>query len=177
MGLGLEFECIVRTAKDKEGNILWRAIYVDNKKRLENYNLDLNETLVKYAPTNKWKEDIIVEDDIYSYLENYFPDICDFLHLLDYSEIYSNKKIYLFDKTGVVNNTWKDVRVDGKYDMYHWEEIGDKWYSAKYSQVFKSHDITKFTLEDSDEVYVWEDYDYQQSFLYLKNEDCGNNCK
>ncbi len=163
----LNFECIVKTAKDTTGNILWRAIYVNNKKETENYNIDLDKALKYYAPKGCWKEVIFTEDDVYSFLEDHFPEIENFTFLLDYSEIEIGKKVFLSDKISKVNKTWSDYRPSGEYEIWHWEEIDNKYYAAKSKQFFQGHNVIKFTVDNSDVEYVWEDWNYQQSFLYL----------
>jgi hypothetical protein len=172
MELGLD--CVVKTAIDKDGNILWRAIYVNNKKEVENFNIDLKKILKAYAPNGKWKDVKVTDEDVYSHLEDYFPEVEDFTYLLDYSEIEVGKTIFLFNGKNVVTEIWDDYRPAGDYDSWHWEEIDKRYYGAKTNQYFQGHNVTKFVVEGSDEEYVWEDWNYQQSFLYLNYKQHGN---
>ena len=89
---------------------------------------------------------------------------------MDYSEIEINNKVYLFDGIYSISEFWEDYRVAGYYDMYHWENIDGKWYGAKYTQHLESHLIIKFKVNESENVYIWEDWNYQQSFLHLNYE-------
>jgi hypothetical protein len=164
-----DFECIIKTAKDSRGNILWRALYVNNIKEFENYDLDLSKIVDNYSPLGKWKEIIIIEDNIYSLLEEYFPEKDDFIDLMDYSDIFINKEVYLSDGKYVVSEFWKDYRPSDVYEIWHWENIDNKYYAAKTSQYLLGHDIIKFKVLNSDSIYIWEDWNYQQSFLYLNS--------
>jgi hypothetical protein len=163
----IDFECVVKTAIDRNGIILWRAIYVDGKKETENYDIDLNKVLKHYAPNNKWKEITIVENDIYFVLDEHFPEKDDFSYLLDYSEIRIGKEVFLSDGKHIISDFWKDYRVSGKYDIWHWVEIDSKWFAAKMNVYMSGHDIIKFKVENSDEIFIWEDWNYHQSYLYL----------
>ncbi len=162
-----DFDCIVKTAKDSVGNILWRAIYVNNYKEYENYDIDLKKALKYYAPSGKWKEITIIEDDIYVLLDEHFPEKDDFLDLMDYSEIYINKEVYLSDGKFLVSDFWVDYRPSDKYEIWYWEEIDNKFYAAKIYQYLTGHDVIKFKVYGSEDIYVWEDWNYHQSFLYL----------
>lgn len=163
----MRYECIVKTAKNREGEILWRAIYIDNKKEYENYNIDLQKALKYYAPNGLWKEEIILDDDIYNHLEDYFPDKEDFLFLMDCLEIEVGKVVYLENGENVVSDVWVDYRPSGEYYIWLWEEIDNKWVSAKIKQYFQGSDVIKFKVENSDIEYTWEDFSYHQSLLYL----------
>ncbi len=162
-----EYECIVKTAKSSDGEILWQSIYVDSKKVAENYIIDLTKLLKIYAPNSNWKEVLIIDNDTYSLLEDYFPEYDDFSYLLDYTDISINKTIYLLNGVNKVSKVWNDYRHAGYYDRFHWEDIGGKWYSAKYSCYLEGHHIQKFMVENSEEIFIWDDWNYQQSFLYL----------
>lgn len=164
------FECIVKTAKDNLGNILWRAIYVKGKKEMESFNIDLDKVLFYYAPNGKWKEVIFIEKDtqyIYDYIQEFFPDIEEFLELMDYTELYEGKIVYLPTGEHIVEEIWYDIRKEGEYNYWHWENIDGKWYSAKFKQYYEEHDVIKFKIINSDEEFIWEDLNYQQSFLYI----------
>lgn len=165
----LKYECVIKTAKDINGKILWRAIYVDNKKCLEDFDFDLNKALEVYAPNGVWKEVIFIDDDVFSYKDEWFPMYEDFIFLLDYTDISSGETILLNDGEHIVKDVWDDVRPAGFYEIWHWELIEDKWYAGKFKQYFETHDVVKFTIENSENVYVWQDWDYHQSFLYLNS--------
>jgi hypothetical protein len=48
-----------------------------------------------------------------------------------------------------------------------WEEIDNKFVSARVKEYFQGSDVTKFKVENSDIEYIWEDYNFHQSLLYL----------
>ena len=171
------FECVVKTAKDRNEKILWQAIYVNNKKETENYTIDLDKALKYFSPNNNWKEVIFTEDDVYSLLEDSFPEIEDFTYLLDYSTIDIGKTVYLPDGEKTVTKISNDYRSSGYYEVWHWEEIGGKYYGAVNNQYLQGHDVIKFQIEGSDEIYIWEDWNYHQSFLYLKYNEYNNGNK
>ena len=128
----LNYDCIVKTAKDDAGNILWQAIYVNNKKEVENNQIDLENAMKYFSPKNNWKE-------------------------------------FIFIPIGkcIVSKIWNDYRIAGEFEFWHWEDIDDKWYGTKYKQNLSGHEVSKFNIEGSDEVFVWEDWYYHQSFLYI----------
>lgn len=162
------FECVVKTVKNKNGDILWRAIYVDNKKEIENSNIDLDNILPFYAPNNKWKEEVIMEDDIHiDDIQIYFPEKDDFSFLLDFTDLEVGKEIFMSNGINIVTSFWKDYRGDGMYDFWMWEEIGDKWYAIINKVQYVGHDVIKFKVENDDNVYVWEDWNYHQSYLSI----------
>jgi hypothetical protein len=163
------FECVVKTVKNKRGDILWRAIYVDNKKEIENNDINLDEILPFYAPTGKWKEEVIMEDDdiLLENIKDYFPENDDFSFLLDFTDLEIGKEIYMRNGINIVTSFWKDYRGDGMYDVWMWEEIGDKWYAIINQVEYVGHNVTKFKVENDENEYVWEDWNYQQSFLSI----------
>lgn len=165
--MNLGYECVVKTAKDKLGKILWQAIYVDNKKETENYSIDLDRALKYYAPNGLWKNVDFTDDEVYSFLEDYFPEVEDFTYLLDCTDIVKGKEVFLLNGKNIVNDIWTEYRPAGDYEKWHWEEIDSRYYGAKFNQYMQGHEVTKFTVEGSDEVFVWEDWNYHQSFLYL----------
>ena len=159
----LNNDCIVKTAKDDAGNILWQAIYVNNKKEVENNQIDVENAMKYFSPNNNWKEFIFIENDIHLH----FPYTDDFIYLLDFTEIEIGKIVYLPIGKCIVSKIWNDYRIAGEFEFWHWEDIDDKWYGTKYKQNLSGHEVSKFNIEGSDEVFVWEDWYYHQSFLYI----------
>ena len=170
-----KLECVVKTAKNKDSEILWRAIYVDSIKVFENYNINLKDALKYYAPNGLWKEEIILEDDVYSYLDEYFPEHEDFTFLMDYSELKVGNVVYLQNGKNVVKSISKSYRPSGEYEIWIWEEIDNKWFAVKTKQYLQGHDILVFTIEndESNIEYIWEDWNYHQSFLYINYKQHG----
>ena len=85
----------------------------------------------------------------------------------EYKTIEIGKIVYLPIGKCIVSKIWNDYRIAGEFEFWHWEDIDDKWYGTKYKQNLSGHEVSKFNIEGSDEVFVWEDWYYHQSFLYI----------
>jgi hypothetical protein len=86
---------------------------------------------------------------------------------MDCLEIEVGKVVYLENGENVVSDIWVDYRPSGEYYIWMWEEIDNKFVSARVKEYFQGSDVTKFKVENSDIEYIWEDYNFHQSLLYL----------
>lgn len=161
------YECVVKTGKNLNNEIIWKAFYVKNVKIFENEDFDIDFLINKFSINKKWKEIFVTANDIMDNKENYFPIKDDFTYLMDYQEIEIGKTVYMYDGIHYIKKFWYDYRPSGLYDVFVWEKIGELWYAGSYKQEMSGHQVIKFEVEGSTNIFIWEDYNYQQSFLYL----------
>lgn len=164
---------VIRIIMDERKNVILIGIYIDNKRYITGEYLDIQAISEKFNSFD-WETDVIYlgDDELVFFNDNkneYLPLTEDFLHLLDYTEINIGDTVYLFDTKNTVSHIEKGKRLKGIYEYYHWEEIDNKWYSAKIdNEYLEDHEIILFKVNGDDKLYIWDDYTYQQSFLYLK---------
>ena len=146
---------VLKTINDSEGNNIIQILYMNNIKITENPSIKILE---KYTKNNFFSLTEI-SDSIES------EDYEDFSYLLDYQEIYIGKEIFLFDRIGIVTEIKESFREEGFYDFCVWSDDNKPSLTKiKYS----SHKTTLFKVDSTNIYYVWEDYNYQQSYLYNK---------
>ena len=166
--------CVIKTLRDKEENIVWQCLYKNGKKQLEDVSIDPN-VAKKLFNDNKTCKIIEVTEDDFTLDEKdlFFPEIEDFTHYLDYKKIDVGDTVYLIDGEFKIESIEEDYRTAGYYDIVMWHEIDKKFYSTKHNTFYDGHSVITFKVEGKDEEFIWEDYNYQQSFLYLKSKQNG----
>lgn len=169
-------EYVVRICKDKKTNeTIWTALYVKNERVLSINYFDIDKVVKNYNNEGKYITDVFYEEypeDVYENIDDFFPLYDDFTHLMDYCDIKIGDTIYMFDSQHVVTHIEKSYRPLDKYKYVHWCEVNGML-SCTESEEDMTGDITLFKVEGSDKQYVWEDYYYQQSFLYSYLKDKG----
>lgn len=155
------FQCVLKTAIDDNDNVQWQALYVDGKKVLENFEIDLDKALPIFAP-NSICEEVEMHENEFSNIDNSFPLNEDFYYLLDYRDIEVGSKVWLDDGEWEVSEVMDGYRDSGEYEYVEWKGLTPYKRTIKYS----GHPITKFKVKGKNITLVWEDYNYQQSYLY-----------
>jgi len=166
-----KLNCIVKILKNIKGDVVWMGLYLNGKKIIDKDVLDIEFIMNTFNPNGSYKEVEVVEEyipDNFKFL--YFPEEEDFSYLMDKDLVEEGEAIYMLDGIHMVSEVWDSRREDGIYPIDHWEEIDGRLYRSKYNLKYESHDILKFKVENDDTEYVWEDFNYQQSYLneYLK---------
>lgn len=168
-------DCVKRYIICHETNeYITGAIYVNNILYKTFTDID---SLEKYV-CSRYKKHVndfvyISINDFYD-KNNYLPNHNDFSYLMDYTELKKDEIVYVYDEYAVqqvtVKNITTDFRPKGIYPIYDWNintELND--ISFEINDVFyDNHYITVFSVLESDKTYIWEDFNYQQSFLYEK---------
>jgi hypothetical protein len=160
------YECIIKTARYEDNTVLWQGLYLEGKKVLENFEIDLNVALPIFAPNVSSVYEVNVLEFDFSDIIKSFPDEEDFSYLLDYKDLSIGDKVWLEDGEYVVTTVKTDYRAAGKYTV-------TEWYSnipIPVEVIYCGHNVTIFTVEGNTKEYVWEDYNYQQSNLYELNK-------
>jgi hypothetical protein len=164
-------KCVIKILKDLEGKTIWMGFYLNNKKMLDKEELNVEFIMKTFNPQGTYKEVEIVEEfipDNFKFL--YFPEEEDFSYLMDKDIVEVGEKIFMIDGVHEVIEVWDDIREDGLYPIMHWEDIEGRLYRSQYKLKYEEHNILKFKVKNDDTEYVWEDFNYQQSYLsdYLK---------
>lgn len=169
-----DLECVIKTLRDKEENIVWQCLYKNGKKLLEDISIN-PDTAKKLFNDNKTCKIIEITEDNFTIEEKdlFFPEIEDFTHYLDYKKIDVGDEVYLLEGKFEIKTIEEGYRTAGYYDIVMWHEIDNKLYSSKQDTFYDGHSVIKFKVEGKNEDYIWEDYNYQQSFLYLKSKENG----
>jgi hypothetical protein len=167
--------CIVKTLKNKSGDIIWQALYLNGKKEVEDIKLDMELSIKIFNDSKEFQETIIREDDdfeidLFEERNCWFPEEEDFSYLLDYKDLQVGDIVYLETGCFKVSKTWTSIRKAGYYDYKLWYN-SDLLECSFEKMYYKEHEVLNFEVEDSNKSYVWEDYNYQQSFLYLKHQE------
>lgn len=168
-------DCIIKTLKNKSDKILWQAIYIKGKKELEDVEFDINYVNKKFNNSKEYKEIVVCETDDFEIddfndIKIIFPDEQDFTYLLDYRDIKKGDFVYLENGVFKIIETWNDIREAGYYSYKIWNDYPILEYKFE-KMYYEKHNITKFKVEGLNKSFVWEDYNYQQSFLYLKQQE------
>lgn len=155
------FNCIIKRAFDCSDNIQWEALYVDGFKVLENFEIDLDKALPIFSPNSKCEEVELKESD-FEDIEMSFPLYEDFSYLLDYRDIEIGSKVWLDDGEWEVSEVTEGYRESGNYEYVEWICLTPHRKTITYV----GHTIKKFKVKGKKITFVWEDYNYQQSFIY-----------
>jgi hypothetical protein len=153
--------CVLKTALDSNNNIQWQGLYVNGNKVLENFQIDLELALPIFSPNSKCEMIYMREDDFLD-INNSFPQYEDFSYLLDYRDIQIGSIVWLYDGQWEVSEIFSGYRESGEYEYTEW--VGNTPYKKMIT--YSGHPITKFKVKGKNIILVWEDYNYQQSYLY-----------
>jgi hypothetical protein len=162
--------CVVRVCRDRDDEIVWTALYLDGVRFISMNYFDVDKMVDKYSDNGQYIEDVFIEEypeDVYENIDEYFPEYEDFTYLLDMGEIGVGEPVYLFDGVYIVSKVWEGYREKGNYKIVHWVETNGQLSCTEVDNEWEGHNVTMFSVEGSEEEFVWEDYNYQQSFLYL----------
>ena len=166
-----EINCVIKTLKDKSDNIVWEALYLNSEKQIEDICLNKEQVNEMFNKGGEYKEYIINENE-YDISQNtyreHFKDTEDFSHLLDYTEPIIGGQVILDDgSVNIIKEIVESYRIAGYYPTKIWFEL-DNTYTYNIDNMFYTgHIIREILLENGTKI-IWEDYNYQQSFLYLK---------
>lgn len=167
---------IIKKCERSDGYTNWMALYIDGIKELESYSFDIDLILNNYGTELNYIIDLIIEDDeyfMYDIMDELFPDIEDFSYMLDNNDINIGSYIFLEQGMFEVISLEEDYRPEGSYKMKHWELIDGKYICSEYNIDWIGHSIIKVKVKGLDGEIIWEDYNYQQSFLYLYLKENG----
>ncbi|SRR6266403_101592 len=156
------FQCVLKTAIDDNDKIQWQALYVDGKKVLENFEIDIEKALPIFTPGNIDYDVVDMRENEFSDIDNSFPSNEDFYYLLDYRDIEVGSKVWLEDGEWEVSEVVGGYRETGEYEYVDWKGLTPYKKMIRYS----GHIITRFKVKGKNITFVWEDYNYQQSYLY-----------
>lgn len=159
------YECVLKTAINDQKEILWQALYVDQIKVIENFTLEIDLVTKIFATNYKCEHTQVFEND-FSSIEEAFPTSENFVYLLDYRTLEVGMIVWLEDGSYIVEEIVNSYRPSGNYDIVEWNGYN---YNNKNTFML-GHDITKFKVKGMDKYYIWQDYNYQQSYLY---ENCN----
>jgi hypothetical protein len=168
--------CVVRICKNINGDIIWSGLYLNGSRYISLNYFDIEKMVDMYSENGQYLEDIFIEEypeDVYANIDDFFPEEEDFSYLLDMGDIEVGEPVYLFEGVFKVNKVWEDYRKKGNYKMVHWDETNGYLSCTELDNEWDGHSITKFTVEGLNDVFVWEDYNYQQSFLYVYLKESG----
>lgn len=169
--------CVVRICKSHfDNSVIWTAMYINGERFLSLNYFDVEKMVDLYSDNGKYIEDVFIEEypeDVYADIDLYFPEFEDFTYLLDMGELNVGEPVYMFDGCHIVSEIWEGHRVKGNYKIVHWDETNGSLSCTEIDNEWEGHMVTYFTIEGSDEEYVWEDYNYQQSYLYLYLKENG----
>jgi hypothetical protein len=153
-------ECVIKTAIDIHDNIQWQGLYVNGKKVIENYILDIDIAVSIFAPNSEYLNITVYEDD-FSSIASSFPDEEDFSYLLDNKVLKVGDTVWLSDGSYCVSEVRNSYRIAGNYDVTEWSNNKPFTKSVFYT----GHTIVEFNVKGKPDCFVWEDYSYQQSDL------------
>jgi hypothetical protein len=160
------YDCIIKTAFDKDNNVQWQGLYLDGKKVLENFEIDMEVALPIFAPDAKFIHAVNVMEDDFSSISSSFPNEEDFSYLLDYRDIKVGEYVWLEDGIHEVVEIKSGYRPAGEY-------VVTEWYGhvpVPVKTTFSGHEVISFKVKGNTSEYIWEDYNYQQSNLYEANK-------
>jgi hypothetical protein len=170
-------DCVKRYIICHETNeYITGAVYVNN---ILYKTFQDKEKLYEYTCTryNKHIDDFVYISVNDFYDKNlYLPNHNDFSYLMDYTEIKNGDQVYIYDEQNknILYVTVKDIssrfRPKGMYDIYDWD-IDTTMNDLRFeiNKIFyDNHHVTTFTILEDNKTYIWEDYNYQQSFLSEK---------
>jgi len=80
-------QVVLKTAKNHKNNILWQALYIDSKKMLENYSIDIDKALQAFEIENETLIKLIAHENNKLRIQHIFPEEDGFKQL-DYNEEY-----------------------------------------------------------------------------------------
>ncbi len=167
---------VIRKCERSDGYTNWMALYKDGHKELETYSFDIDAILDNYGDDIRYIIDLIIEEDellMHEDMDLLFPEYEDFTYMLDNNVIDIGSYIFLEDGMFEVSSLETDYRPSGTYKMKHWEKVDEKYISSEYDIDWVAHGITKVKVKGLDGEFIWEDYNYQQSFLYLYLKENG----
>lgn len=169
-----DLRCVIKTLKDEDDKIVWEALYINGKKQLEDVVLN-KEAANKLFNKNKEYKNVIIKESMIDEdnLEEFFPNQHDFTDLLDYTNVSVGDKIYLLDNVHEIESISKEYRTSDYYDLYIWTNIDGKYFYNMDKTFYSGHEAEKLKLKGCDKEIFWEDYNYQQSFLYLTLKQNG----
>lgn len=163
-----ELKCVIKTLKDENDTVVWEALYIDGKKQLEDIEINKEAANKLFNKNNNYKNFIIKEKYINEEsIKNHFPVNETFIDLLDYKNIEIGTKIFLFDGQYEIESINEEYRISNYYDVVVWTEIDNKYYYNIDKTFYVGHNALKLKLKGFNEEVFWEDYNYQQSYLYL----------
>jgi hypothetical protein len=143
-------------------NVLYKKIYL--KEELDVYKCKN----LKSINDNVYISFYDINDEKY-----YLPTHHDFSYLMDYKDIVINDKVYVYDDNEVrlytvrtIDNT---IRENGLYDYYEYEANSMNHIKCVDTKIyFNKHKATIFRVDETDKTFIWEDYNYHQSYLSEK---------
>lgn len=152
---------IIKILKNTKSETLWMGFYnSEGSLILENIylNIDMCESLFGKCKI------LNICDDSYD-IRKHFKPVEDFEYLLDFSPIEKGNNIYTFDGILTIKNYKEITRPPGYYNYYYWTFI-DKQLYYKITQVhYEEHNVFEFTVNENDNTYIYEDYNYQQTYI------------
>lgn len=157
-----DINCVLKRAKNTKGTVEWEALYINGEKQLENYEIDIDNAISIFYKDNNVPTIIEISDEnIMDNIEISFPDNEDFSYLLDYQELNICDIIKLDDGEFIVKKIWEQDRPSGDYKYYEYFNDEVTITDIHYTK----HPAVYFNVIGSDKTYIWEDYNYRQSFL------------
>lgn len=152
------------------------AIYVNN---ILYKTFQDKELLEKYVCSryNKHVDDFVYIslNDLYD-KNDYLPNHNDFSYLMDYTDIKKGDNVYIYDDVNekvmyvTVNDISSNFRPKGMYKIYNWDiDLNMNDIDFVINDIFyDNHYVTTFSILEDANLYIWEDFNYQQSFLSEK---------
>ena len=170
----MELKCVIKTLKNEDDKTVWEALYIDGKKQLEDVEINKEAANDLFNKKDEYKNVIVKEEYIDDEsLNDYFPTNEDFTDLLDYRKVMIGSSVYLFDGLYEVEDIKEEYRISNNYDVFVWTKIDNKLYYNIDKTFYSGHVALKLKLKNREEEIFWEDYNYHQSFLYLKLKQDG----
>lgn len=174
---------ILKVARNSNQETVWQALYVQGRKQVEASFLDV-ERICKIFNVSIDKE-VFIHEEYADDITNSFPKVEDFSYLMDYTELYEEREIYMEDGVFTVQKAWQHYRPRGVYKTYEWLPVGSKKTKAtsfmkiEQQRLYVAHWVTKFTVYGNEKEFIWEDvYNNNQCSLYkrhlLKSDDKVN---
>jgi hypothetical protein len=155
-------DCVIKTAMDGDDNIQWQCLYVDGKKAIENYVLDIDLAVSIFAPDSVYQTVTVYESN-FDEISSSFPDEEDFSYLMDNRTIEVGDMVWLNDGSFYITEIRESYRTSGYYSLTEWVDNKPIIKSIYYT----GHIVTEFRVEGKTECLIWEDYSYQQSDLIM----------